>query len=95
MTMAIATEHEQIDLYPLRGWPGLYSSLLLSEKLYPHLLEIDKTAQKRMDTMLSRIMEAAGITEERKFREAMTWVERVNTPKAQIEELILSLPSDK
>ena len=25
--------------------PGLYSSLILSEKLYPHLLEIERTAQ--------------------------------------------------
>ena len=29
--------------------PALYSSLLLSEKLYSHLLEIDETANARMD----------------------------------------------
>ena len=34
--------------------PGLYSSLILSEKLYPHLLEIDRTARERMDAMLPR-----------------------------------------
>ena len=28
--------------------PGLYSSLILSEKLYPHLLEIDRAACERM-----------------------------------------------
>ena len=32
--------------------PGLYSSLILSEKLYPHLLEIDRAAHERMDAML-------------------------------------------
>ena len=26
--------------------PGLYSSLILSEKLYPHLLEIDRAARE-------------------------------------------------
>ena len=33
--------------------PGLYSSLILSEKLYPHLLEIDRAARERYrhDTM--------------------------------------------
>lgn len=31
--------------------PGLYSSLILSEKLYPHLLEIDWAARERMDAM--------------------------------------------
>ena len=39
--------------------PGLYSSLILSEKLYPHLLEIDRAAHERMDAMLPRMMEAA------------------------------------
>ena len=29
--------------------PALYSSLLLTEKLYPHLLEIDEAANRRMD----------------------------------------------
>ena len=41
--------------------PGLYSSLILSEKLYPHLLEIDRAAHERMDAMLPRMMEAAGV----------------------------------
>ena len=40
--------------------PGLYSSLILSEKLYPHLLEIDRAARERMDAMLPRMMEAGG-----------------------------------
>ena len=31
---------------------GLCSSLILSEKLYPHLLEIDRAEQERMDAML-------------------------------------------
>lgn len=41
--------------------PGLYSSLILSEKLYPHLLEIDRAARERMDAMLPRMMEALRI----------------------------------
>ena len=39
--------------------PVLYSSLILSEKLYPHLLEIDRVARERVDAMLPRMMEAA------------------------------------
>ena len=53
--------------------PGLYSSLILSEKLYPHLLEIDRAARERMDAMLPRMMEAAGVTEELKARDPMRW----------------------
>ena len=69
--------------------PGLYSSLILSEKLYPHLLEIDRAARERMDAMLPRMMEAAGVTEELKARDPMRWVGLMNTLKAQAEEMIL------
>ena len=35
--------------------PILYNQLLMSEKLYPHLLEIERTAQGRVETMLPHI----------------------------------------
>ena len=70
--------------------PGLYSSLVLSEKLYPHLLEIDRTARERMDTMLPRMMEAAGVTEDLKAHDPIRWAGLMNTLKAQAEEIILS-----
>ena len=68
--------------------PGLYSSLILSEKLYPHLLEIDRAARERMEAMLPRMMEEAGVTEELKARDPMRWVGLMNTLKAQAEEVI-------
>ena len=67
---------------------GLCSSLILSEKLYPHLLEIDRAAHERMDAMLPRMMEAAGVTEELKARDPMRWVGLMNTLKVQVEETI-------
>lgn len=67
---------------------SLYSSLILSEKLYPHLLEIDRAARERMDAMLPRMMEAAGVNEELKARDPMRWVGLMNTLKAQVEEII-------
>ena len=68
--------------------PSLYSSLILSEKLYPHLLEIDRAAHERMDAMLPCRMEAAGVTAERKARDPMRWVGLMNTLKVQVEETI-------
>ena len=41
-----------------------------------------------MDTMLPRMLEAAGITEELKARDPMRWVGLMNTLKAQAEEII-------
>ena len=67
--------------------PILYNQLLMSEKLYPHLLEIDWTAQERVDTMLPHMMEAAGVTEELKACDPMRWVGLMNTLTAQIEEI--------
>ena len=69
--------------------PGLYSSLILSEKLYPHLLEIDGAARERMDAMLPCMMEVAGVTEELKARNPMRWAGLMNTLKAQVEEVML------
>ena len=68
--------------------PGLYSSLFLSGKMYPHLLEIDRAAHERMDAMLPCMMEAAGVTEELKARDPMRWVGLMNTLKAQAEKVI-------
>lgn len=69
--------------------PDLYSSLILSEKLYLHLLEIDRAARERMDAMLPHMMEVAGVTEELKACDPMRWVGLMNTLKAQVEEVLL------
>ena len=69
--------------------PLIYNHLLMSEKLYPHLLEIDRTAQERVDTMLPHMMEAAGVTEELKACDPMRWVGLMNTLTAQIEEILI------
>ena len=60
----------------------------MGEKLYPHLLEIDRAAHERMDAMLPRMMETAGVTEELKACDPMRWVGLINTLKAQVEEII-------
>lgn len=69
---------------------GLCSSLILSEKLYPHLLEIDRAEQERMDAMLPRMMEVAGVTEELKACDPMRWAGLMDTLKAQVEEVVLT-----
>ena len=68
--------------------PILYNHLLMSEKLYSHLLEIERTAQGRVETMLPHMMEVVGVTEELKARDPMRWVGLMNTLKVQVEETI-------
>ena len=69
---------------------GLCSSLILSEKLYPHLLEIDRAEQERMDAMLPRMMEVAGVTEELKACDQLAWVRAMNSIRSRAEEIIRS-----
>lgn len=70
--------------------PALYSSLLLSEKLYPHLLATDQAANERLEQLLPPMIKAAGITEQLKATDQMRWVGLMNTVKAQVEEIIFS-----
>lgn len=69
--------------------PILYNQMILNEDLYPHLLEIDRTARERMDSMLPHMMETAGVTEELKACDPMRWVGLMNTLTAQIEEILI------
>ena len=71
-------------------YSGLYSSLILSEKLYPHLLEIDGAANRRFEMIMPELMKSAGVTEQLKASDPMKWVGLMNTLKAQAEEIILS-----
>ena len=70
--------------------PLIYNQLLLTEKLYPHLIEIDETANSRLEQMMPQLAEAAGATEELKARDPMQWVGLMNTCKAQAEEILMA-----
>lgn len=68
--------------------PALWKELMLSEKLYRHLREIDETAYARLEIMLPRLMKSAGVTEELKRNDPLKWAGLMNTLKAQAEEVI-------
>ena len=70
--------------------PLIYNHLLMSEKLYPHLIEIDETANSRLEQMMSQLAAAAGATELLKASDPMKWVGLMNTCKAQAEEILMA-----
>ena len=76
--------------YLQKHQPMLFQSLLLTGKLYPHLLEIEETANSRMEQLLPQLMEQCGVTEQLKADDMMKWVGLMNNCKAQAEELILN-----
>ena len=70
--------------------PILWNRMILSETLYPHLREIDETANRRLEQMMPEMMKSAGVTESLKASDPMKWVQTMNSLKAQAEEVILS-----
>ena len=70
--------------------PVLYNSLVFSGKLQTHLLEIEETAQHRLEQMMSEMKEKAGLTEKLKAENQMLWVGQMNALKAQAEEILIN-----
>ena len=70
--------------------PVLWNNLILSEKLYPHLREIDEAATRRMEQMMPELAAAASATEALKASDPMRWTGLMNNCKAQAEEIVLN-----
>ena len=68
--------------------PGVFNSMVLNGTLYPHLVEVDEAAQHRLDVLIPQLAKAAGVTEELKAHDPMTWVGLMNNCKARVEEII-------
>ena len=69
---------------------GLYTGLLLSDKLNAHLNEIDKTAHARMELMTKQMAKKQGITEALKAKDQRAWVGAMNNIRNAAEEIVLS-----
>ena len=70
--------------------PILWNQMILSEKLFPHLREIDEAANRRLEQLMPELMKSAGVTENLKQTEPLKWVGLMNSLKAQAEEIILN-----
>ena len=68
----------------------LWNQMILSETLYPHLREIDETANRRLEQMMPELMKQNGVTEELKAKDPMMWTGLMNNLKHQAEEVILA-----
>ena len=68
--------------------PLLYNQLLLNGTLYPHLLEIEETANQRLELIMNQLLEKDPAPD--KKQNAMAWVQHMNALKAQAEEMILT-----
>ena len=69
--------------------PVLYSELLLSGKLYPHLLEVDEACDGRMELLTFQLAEQETVTEALKVADQMEWVRHMNCICSRAEEIVL------
>ena len=69
--------------------PVIYNTLMATGKRQAHLLEIEQTAQDRLDRMMAEMKQTAGVTEKLKAENQMEWVGRMNALKNQAEEILL------
>ena len=68
--------------------PVLYNTMLLSGSLYPHLMEVEQTAESRMRQMMTELLAKNPAPD--KEQNQMAWVQHMNSLKAQAEELVLN-----
>ena len=70
--------------------PGTYAQLILSGKLWAHLVDIDTSCEKRMDTLIPAMAKREGVTEALKAADQMAWVGRMNNIRSRAEEIIFN-----
>ena len=67
----------------------LYSRMLMNDTLWPHLLEVDQQAHDMMDTIVERMKQERGITEQLKAGDWWRWVQEMGNIRNAAEEFVL------
>ena len=66
----------------------LYNDLILTEKLFPHLQEIDETANRRVEQLMNEYLQTNPAPD--KATNQLGWVQHMNSLKAQAEEVVMT-----
>ena len=73
--------------YLMNHRPVLYNTMLLNGSLYPHLMEVEQTAESQMQQTMEQLLKQNPAPD--KESRQMAWVQHMNSLKAQVEEVIL------
>ena len=68
--------------------PALYNTMLLNGSLYPHLMEVEQTAESQMQQTMQGLLKQNPAPN--KEQNQMAWVQHMNSLKAQAEELVMN-----
>jgi hypothetical protein len=93
--LILPSENKPIGIYGQRHLRYLkenrkctYTNLLTSGILNRHLVDIDKRAVERFETLMQQMKHSQGITEKLKADNQMEWVGKMNNIRNTIEEII-------
>ena len=67
----------------------LYSTKLMQGTLLKHLAEIDETCNSTLKYMMSKMAKQEGVTEQLKATSQMEWVQKMNSIKHRVEEIVM------
>ena len=68
--------------------PVLYHTMLLNGSLYPHLMEVEQTAENRMQQTMAQLLKQNPAPD--KEQNQMAWVQHMNSLKTQAEEMVMT-----
>ena len=74
--------------YLMNHRPVLYNTMLLNGSLYPHLMEVEQTAESRMQQTMEQLLKQTPAPD--KAQNQLMWVQHMNSLKAQAEELVMT-----
>lgn len=74
--------------YLIENRPVLYNDLIVKDKLYSFLADLNEQAEKRLERMITDMKRKEGVTEALKASDQMEWVRRMNGIRNRAEEII-------
>ena len=88
------TETQSLDKYGRmrrafleQNKPMLFNDMILTESLFPHLWEVQRTCEKRMELLMTDLLRKNPAPD--KATQQLAWVAHMNSLRVQAEEIIL------
>ena len=67
---------------------AFYATLVLEDRLYSHLAEVDHRAMEMLDRLMKQMTVQEGVTEQLRAQDQMAWVRAMNSIRNRAEEIV-------
>ena len=69
---------------------GLYCELKLKNELNKHLIDVDKEANERVNTIINQLAKKENVSIHPDGKEPLSWTQKMNNIKNRAEEIVLN-----